>query len=633
MLYNNINYDKNSKVIWYPDRGIKAYVCFRKEFELENEVKNAEIKTFANSKYVLYINGAFVKRGIYPADEVLQQYDKIQIGEFLKQGKNVISFLCAPSVSGYSMLFAEVSVELKTGEQVFFSADKTFKSNICKAYANGDLLNACDYGEIFDNREYDTSWLFENFDDSNWFECSERMLYSTSVLNIAEREIKIKETTSKARAIISAGSGVECASELNLLRQVKKEIETVKAGTLYVIGTDCEIKPLDKGYFSYILIDVEKEVTGLIKLDVSGYNSDIVDVCFAKELKDGVPVVNNVARFILEDEGNLLETRFTEFSFRYLFLIFRNCVRTNKVNDVSVILREPDVKIKSEFTETEEDKLTVKRLMNCVTDYVYNPGKMQDFQSGIRIANAVYSCAGNTNYLEQLLVTFLNVQNAEGLIPEYAPSQKRSYNAEDTLDFISAVYGYYLASKDKMFLLKVYNKLLFAFNWFLAYENEKCILENVKYNDEHMFDLMLNLKYLRAIKALREIASVLSEKETYIMISRKAVKLKKNIFRKFYNKENSCFVRYIDEQASEYISKNVNAVALSVLYDKKNKNAVKVINRVFGNENDAEMHTLSSYYLDEFINALKVQKQETIIENELKNRDDYIANCSIICNK
>ena len=77
MLYNNEYYNKDSKIIWYPDRNVKAYVCFRKVFELEKNPVKAEIKNFANSKYLLYINGDFVKRGIYPSDEVLQQYDTL----------------------------------------------------------------------------------------------------------------------------------------------------------------------------------------------------------------------------------------------------------------------------------------------------------------------------------------------------------------------------------------------------------------------------------------------------------------------------------------------------------------------------------------------------------------------------
>ncbi len=630
MLYNKEYYNKNSKVVWYPDRGLKAYICFRKTFEIEGNIKKAEIKTFANSKYVLYINGQFVKRGIYPHDEVLQQYDNIRIDSFLKNGKNVIGFICAPSVMGESMLFAEIDIELNSGEKMSFAADRSFKSNICKAYNTGNLLNACDYSEIFDGREYREDWLDENFDDSNWFECSEKRLYSTSVLNIAEREIKIKETVHKARAIVSAGSGNECSTEINLLRQTRKEIETVKAGTLYVIGTDCEIKPLDKGYFSYILIDVDKDVTGFVKLDVTGYNSDVIDVCFAKELKDGIPVIDNVARFVLEDGNNVFETRFTENSFRYMFIIFRNYVRADKVNDISVIIREPDLNIKDIYSD---DKDAVKSMLNCVSDYLYNPYKMQDFQSGMRIAKAIFASSGNTAYLEQLFVTFLNCQNGEGLIPEYAPSLRKTYNAEDTLDIIHGIHQYYELSKDKYFLLKVYNKVLLSLNWFLAYENDKCLLENVKYNDEHTLDAMLNIKYLRALKAIKEIASILSEKETFIMLSRKIARVNKSIMKEFYNKTECFFVRYIDDDASDYISKNVNAVALDVLFEKKSKKALKIINSVFVNELEKEVHTLSSYYIGEFANALKRQKSETLIEKEICGRDDYIANCSYIENK
>ena len=311
-----------------------------------------------------------------------------------------------------------------------------------------------------------------------------------------------------------------------------------------------------------------------------------------------------------------------------MFVIFRNYVRANKVNDVSVIIREPDLQINEIFRNDEKAEFT-KTLLVGVTEYLHSPYKLQDFQSASRTAKAIYRCTGSVMYIEQALVTFINNQSADGLIPEYAPSLKKSYNSEDTLDLINEVNNYYNISKDNKFLIKVYNKLLTAWNWFLSFENDKCLLENVKYNDEHRLDLMLNLKYYRALNALKNIASVLGEKDTYIMILRKLVKLKNNLFKLFYNKKDCYFNRYIDDECSEYISKNANAVALDVLFDKKNKKARNIILKVFADEND-NVHPLSSYYIGELNNALKKQNMETLIEKELSGRKDYIANSYFI---
>ena len=44
----------------------------------------------------------------------------------------------------------------------------------------------------------------------------------------------------------------------------------------------------------------------------------------------------------------------------------------------------------------DKEDSCVSGLLKCVSEYVYNPYKMQDFQSGIRIAKAMYQSFGST---------------------------------------------------------------------------------------------------------------------------------------------------------------------------------------------------------------------------------------------
>jgi alpha-L-rhamnosidase len=74
-----------------------SWICFRKEADLKLS-KNQKVTTriACDSKYWLYINGKMVifegqiKRGPTPNDSY---FDEVEIGEFLKNGKNTIAVL------------------------------------------------------------------------------------------------------------------------------------------------------------------------------------------------------------------------------------------------------------------------------------------------------------------------------------------------------------------------------------------------------------------------------------------------------------------------------------------------------------------------------------------------------------
>lgn len=60
----------NAKLIWprsetetYYDRPQNSYVCFRKKFHLSERAPSATARVFADSRYVLYINGQYVGKG------------------------------------------------------------------------------------------------------------------------------------------------------------------------------------------------------------------------------------------------------------------------------------------------------------------------------------------------------------------------------------------------------------------------------------------------------------------------------------------------------------------------------------------------------------------------------------------
>ncbi|MBN2294538.1 MAG: alpha-L-rhamnosidase N-terminal domain-containing protein, partial [Pirellulales bacterium] len=74
-----------------PDR--QNYVLFRKTFNLPSQPQQALLHIFADSRYVLWINGRYVERGPCRFDPKRPEYDTLDVASYLQKGKNVIAVL------------------------------------------------------------------------------------------------------------------------------------------------------------------------------------------------------------------------------------------------------------------------------------------------------------------------------------------------------------------------------------------------------------------------------------------------------------------------------------------------------------------------------------------------------------
>ncbi len=82
-------------LIWHATApvGKQAYVVFRKTLSLETVPTTAVLRIFADSRYILWINGQYVERGPCRFDPIAPEYDAIDVHRFLRKGKNVLTVL------------------------------------------------------------------------------------------------------------------------------------------------------------------------------------------------------------------------------------------------------------------------------------------------------------------------------------------------------------------------------------------------------------------------------------------------------------------------------------------------------------------------------------------------------------
>src|ERR1019366_2247979 len=81
--------------VWSPSAppGKQAYVTFRKDFSLAALPDKAVLSLFADSRYILWINGQYVLRGPCRFDPKRPEYDSLDVHSYLRSGSNAIVVL------------------------------------------------------------------------------------------------------------------------------------------------------------------------------------------------------------------------------------------------------------------------------------------------------------------------------------------------------------------------------------------------------------------------------------------------------------------------------------------------------------------------------------------------------------
>jgi len=161
------------KMVWSgEDDGKSGYTVFRKTFE-QTDIEAATISLFADSRYILWINGVEVLRGPCRFDPVSPSYDSADITSFLKNGKNaVVVLVMAHGSNGKTMNHhpgLTVGLEIKNHAQKIEKiwTDSSWKWNNHNRFLPAVQLWA-DMTDRIDARLDDGDWTQPDYDDQYW---------------------------------------------------------------------------------------------------------------------------------------------------------------------------------------------------------------------------------------------------------------------------------------------------------------------------------------------------------------------------------------------------------------------------------------------------------------------------------
>ena len=154
---------------------------FRKEIIINSTVGKAQISVQAPGFAVFYINGKPITEDLFisPVSDYrkILWYNTYDVTALLKKGKNT---LCAIAGNGFFNESFEsawhfqrapwrdepqILVSLAVDGETVAVSDESWK---CSRERSPIIYNHLRSGEYFDARKQDTSWLFADYDDSDW---------------------------------------------------------------------------------------------------------------------------------------------------------------------------------------------------------------------------------------------------------------------------------------------------------------------------------------------------------------------------------------------------------------------------------------------------------------------------------
>lgn len=158
--------------------GEQRYVEFRRTFDLPSRPAQAVLRIFADTRYLLWINGRYVERGPCRFDSLRPEYDLIDVTANLRTGKNAIAVLvhhygkAARDKSRFMEhspgLTARLDIENVDGSTVALATDSTWRANSNTAYLPEREMAFSSVRDNIDARIDAGDWTQVDYDDSSW---------------------------------------------------------------------------------------------------------------------------------------------------------------------------------------------------------------------------------------------------------------------------------------------------------------------------------------------------------------------------------------------------------------------------------------------------------------------------------
>ena len=595
--------------IWLPNSNSSHTMLARKNFNLGILPDTVQLRITGSSKYELYINETFVCQGPARSAPHHQSFDILDVTSLLKIGTNNISVRVHHQQG-------KVSYHLKGRAGLLAQLD--FSSNKASIFTNSDWKVSRDLSwnndsptisrfqnvvnDRVDLRNEIKVWNRIEFNDTSWENAlpllrnsgwpaprkdEKATTLTTPWTSLIARDIPyLEENTIKATRLIEARvlENTSIPDSIQLTKIISKDI---RKQLKHYLKNDNPIilESLKRNNTWFLLFDFGKVINGMPKLTIEGASGTEVNIYSAPFMVDNI-FSHNIVDSSLHDQillsGDVDTWQSTYFKpSRYLGIIINGNTSAVKLHGVGIHQLKYPFKLKGSLSTPEAPWIenlwnaSAKTIDVCTTDtFTDNYRERRQYaQTGYYAALGNYFTFGDTALQRRYLLQVAQEQEANGMMPAYAPLAGDDYMVilDSNCLWIRSLYNYLLYSGDYKtvkHILPTAKKLMTLLD---SFTNDLGLLNNPPYaywldhalNDRRGANFNLNGHYLGALKDFRRLLEFLDDDESG-KVKKRATLLKESLQAYFWDQDKQLFAdAWIDGKRSTQFSEHANAMALA----------------------------------------------------------------------
>lgn len=513
------------------------HTLIRKTFYINEEIESAHLDISADDYYKLKINGHAIGQGPAPGYFFHYYYNKYQIEQYLKKGKNVVTvhlyyqgLINRVWNSGdyrqgmIAELFINNKLKIKTDQSWLYKNILAYKSGGITGYQTQFLEN-------IDLNYYPTGWNKINYNDQIWQQAA-----------------------------------IKYSDDHKLFLQPTPKLS-------FYLKNPQKIKELGSGHY---LVDFGQIIVGYFKFSAVGKKGEIIEIRHGEELLAGKQVryqlrSNCKYQEFITLSGKLDRPEFYDYKvFRYVEVIahdklskslkpesFKALIRHYKFIDQNTTFNSSDQRLNSIWSIC---KAAVK--YGVQSAYLDCPGREKGQYLGDAVITSLshYYLTGDLRLYKKAIKDFALSSYISAGLMAVAPGSLMQEIADYSLQWPLLLLHYYEFSGDKYFLKEMYpvaEKLLNYFKKFqrsdglLTDVNEKwnlvdwpvimrdnyaVNLKQLSENPEYGCHNVINAFFLGMVKTINKIRDILD-----ISYDNNFSKLEKSFLAAFYDKKQKLF--------------------------------------------------------------------------------------------
>ncbi len=539
-----------SSMIWTSSTlGEKGgYVVFRKRFELKETGSPAQLQLFADSRYLLWINGQYVLRGPCRFNPKRPEYDIVDIQDYLKKGDNAIVVMVhtyGNAINGRIMKHTSgLAAVLDISGKKVLRTDATWKNNDKTRYlpSPGSWNTVPD---VIDARVDSGDWISLGFDDSSW---------------------------SFAKSIDGNQWGLMYPREIPLPKEtVLKKLKILPSGDLLN-----EKLPIELVAGQEILIDFGQMAMAYTSMELDATEGSQLTMKYALRYQNGKPAEmygagntytarSGIQNFITTDQwdSHYMQVRCVTGRIKILGLKITDRLypfeRIGKFTCSDQMLTNLwDMAVKTIEVTTDDGYGSDARERN---EWLQDPAEPNFITTQVALAGPgkdgkkVFS---DPRLLKNILRHAAQSQLPNGQILATFPTDRGPedchYIIEDySCQWVEALKIYYNATGDMQFLKEMWPTLVAQMDWFLKHRTQRGLLLAREYTSfDNPFAYItcegatVNAFFYQALTDAQYLAQALKMNKEAIIYSKAAGELKSAYNKQFWNETekayNSAFI-------------------------------------------------------------------------------------------